>query len=351
MDPENNLIFCTLFDSNYLDKGLALYHSMKKHMDGFRLYIFAFDDKSEDVLRDMDLDGVIVVSLEEIMTAKLREIQKERTRAEFCWTCTPIVIEHVLIRYQEAVCTYIDADIYFFANPQNEIMQIKEHNCSVGITPHRFDESYLSVQEIFCHGKYCVQFNTFFHNSEGLNVLNDWKRNCLQWCYRRTEDGKFGDQKYVDSWKAKYSCIYESKNPGIGVAPWNLHLYPCDGKEQGRIRMRYQGVPFFVIFYHFEGMEYLDDGKVYLNLWRYDRVEINRKKALIYDEYFNELRDVRRKLRNQYGISFRHMQMGSVDFKKKRCSLQVFCKNRGVLAGFKEWYFFKINNLVKFEKE
>ena len=43
MNQQNNLIFCTLFDSNYLDKGLALYHSMRKYIGNFTLYIFTFD--------------------------------------------------------------------------------------------------------------------------------------------------------------------------------------------------------------------------------------------------------------------------------------------------------------------
>ena len=33
------MIFCTLFDSNYLDKGLALYESMKTNLAEFTLYI------------------------------------------------------------------------------------------------------------------------------------------------------------------------------------------------------------------------------------------------------------------------------------------------------------------------
>lgn len=43
----NDLIFCTLFDSNYLDRGIALYNSILRVMDSFKLYLFAFDEKSE----------------------------------------------------------------------------------------------------------------------------------------------------------------------------------------------------------------------------------------------------------------------------------------------------------------
>ena len=88
-------VFCTLFDSNYLDKGLALYWSMRKHIADFKLYIFAFDDKCYEVLSDLNLENVIVIPVGDIMTAELQKLQTERTRAEFCWTCTPVVIEYV----------------------------------------------------------------------------------------------------------------------------------------------------------------------------------------------------------------------------------------------------------------
>ena len=43
-------IYCTLFDSNYLDKGLVLYHSLCACEPDFRLYVFAFDERCREVL-------------------------------------------------------------------------------------------------------------------------------------------------------------------------------------------------------------------------------------------------------------------------------------------------------------
>lgn len=129
--------------------------------------------------------------------------------------------------------------------------------------PHRFEKNYLNVEQMFNNGKYCIQFNTFFNDDKGRTVLGDWKKDCLDWCYCRYEDGKYGDQKYPDRWKMKYSGVHEAENFGIGVAPWNLHLYSCVGTKDEKIWMRYREEVVPLVFYHFEGMKYLDDGRIF----------------------------------------------------------------------------------------
>ena len=50
------LNFCTLFDSNYLLKGLSLYESLVKQCKSdFHLYVFLFDDKSYDIMKKLNL--------------------------------------------------------------------------------------------------------------------------------------------------------------------------------------------------------------------------------------------------------------------------------------------------------
>lgn len=346
MTLQNKMVFCTLFDSNYLDKGLALIHSMKKYIKEYKLYVFAFDDRCFRVLSDMKMENVIIVPLENIMTDRLQQIKEERTCAEFCWTCTPVIIEHVLLKLGEKMCTYIDADIYFFADPCEVIQEILDHDCSVGLVCHGFERNYEYIAQILKVGKYCIQFNTFLNNKDGVEVLEEWKEDCLNWCYNRCEDGKLGDQKYPDKWRQKYSCVHESRNSGAGVAPWNLHLYSYLGKYNGKIWLKGEAGKFPLIFYHFEAIRYLPGGKTYLNLWRTGQPEVRTKMKMLYGAYFKEVDAIRAFLRKTYGITFEHMIVDENAYSKKKYSLKHFCGKYGLIEGAKIWRRFWRNNIV-----
>lgn len=77
--------------------------------------------------------------MKEFETPELLKVKTERTRAEYCWTCSSWSIKYVLEKYKEKVCTYIDADMMFFSNPQDVFDQMYARNCSIIIVPHRFE--------------------------------------------------------------------------------------------------------------------------------------------------------------------------------------------------------------------
>lgn len=338
MAVQENNIFCTLFDSNYLDKGLALYYSMRMRVQNFKLYIFAFDQKCYDILCDLHLQNVQLFSVMDIMTDELQEKKLKRTRAEFCWTCTSVIIEYVLLQCQEKICTYIDADIYFYGDPDTVIAEIIDDHCSVGLVAHGFERDYGYGNEIFHNGKYCVQFNTFINDKAGLLVLEEWKKECLEWCYSHYEDGRLGDQKYLDKWQLKYSGIHESKNLGAGVAPWNLHLYHYVGIKDGEIWFEYGGDKFPVIFYHYEGMKYLKGNKAYLNLWKPESKRMKSKVKILYGEYFKVVGLIRKYLSKTYGIFFDHMVISDDYYVEEKGSLRNFCRNYGIFDGIRHWW-------------
>ena len=88
--------FCTLFDSNYIDRGLALYRSLENVMDSFCLYIFCFDEKAFNILSEMSLKNAVLIREADILDEQLNKVKTERRRTEYCWTCTPAIIEYVL---------------------------------------------------------------------------------------------------------------------------------------------------------------------------------------------------------------------------------------------------------------
>ena len=90
-----------------------MYESLNDHSPDFNLYIFAFDDLTYEILLNLNLNNVTVVSNNEFETEELKEIKKARSKAEYCWTCTPSVISYVIEKYNVPDCTYLDSDLFF----------------------------------------------------------------------------------------------------------------------------------------------------------------------------------------------------------------------------------------------
>ena len=80
--------FCTLFDSFYLTRGVAMYNSLEECGTDFHLYIFAFDDVSFEILNQLNLKHATIISLKEFEDEKLLDVKPSRSKAEYCWTCT-----------------------------------------------------------------------------------------------------------------------------------------------------------------------------------------------------------------------------------------------------------------------
>jgi len=248
------LNFCTLFDSVYLSRGLAMYESLKVHCESFHLYIFAFDDKSLTVLKSLALENVTVISLKEFEDAELLKVKPTRSRAEYCWTCSSSTILYVLNHYNVESCTYIDSDLYFFSSPKILFDEMGDH--SIFITPHNYTPKYDQSKKT---GIYCVQFVAFKKNEQGLKALNWWRNACIEWCYNRIENGKFGDQKYLDDWTERFEGVHVCRNLGAGVAPWNMQQYDfhTNNNEIHGIE-KTTGKHFKLIFFHFHSLTFVN---------------------------------------------------------------------------------------------
>jgi hypothetical protein len=256
--------FCTLFNSFYLSRGLALYDSLLSQNIDFHLFIFSFDDACEDVIRRLNLSNATVIRLGEFETPELLSVKGGRTAAEYCWTCTPFTIWHCIHAYSLSHCTYVDADLLFFADPA--VLTDEMGDKSVLITEHRYsrqhDQSELS-------GIYCVQFVTFKNTSDGLTVLKWWMNACREWCYARFEDGKFGDQKYLDDWTTRFTGVHVLQHRGGGIAPWNATDYAYNIQSDSVYLTSQEGGEIPLVFYHFHDFRYCVDQSFRLTAEQY----------------------------------------------------------------------------------
>lgn len=288
---------CTLFDSNYLSRGLALYSSLRHVAIKFHLYVVAFDKECYDYLQQTALPDLTVISLLDFEDKALLEIKSSRSAAEYCWTCTPSVILYCLEKYNLPSCTYIDADMIFYNDPQLLLNEMSSN--SVLICEHRYTRDY-DVSDT--HGTYCVQFMCFKNTNDGLIALRWWRERCLEWCYARLEDGKFGDQKYLDDWLKRFNGIHVLRHLGGGVAPWNVQQYEFyNDKEKIYLRSKIDNIEYPVIFFHFHGLKFYTNGFVSFCGAIY---ELNSKvKEIFYVPYIKNLLQIENDLKKE-SISF-----------------------------------------------
>lgn len=280
-----------------------MYESLIDHTSDFHLCIFAFDDFTYDILKKLNLSKVTVVSLEEFETAELKKVKEDRSKAEYCWTCTPSVILYVLENYKVPDCTYIDSDLFFYSDPSLLILEMVEHNKGVMITEHRF--SFLpGLYEKNRAGRFCVQFMTFLNQDKSLKVLDKWRRQCITWCYARHEDGKFGDQKYLEEWPTTYDNIHILQHQGGGVAPWNHSQYCFNivgNLLNGRVKKT--GYDFKVVFFHFQYVKFIGNGTFDVGWY----ILPSLVKKLFYTPYLMKIIEIENRLQDmniKYTIGF-----------------------------------------------
>lgn len=281
--------FCTLFDSKYLSRGLALYYSLEKVCRDFHLYIFAFDDQTCEILNKLRLTHATIISLDQFEDKDLLSVKSGRTIAEYCWTATPSTIYYVIKNFNVASCTYVDADVYFYSSPKIIFDEFADN--SILITEHRFSYEYRKEEKL--SGKYCVQFITFRNDKFGLEALTWWKDQCIIWCYNRVEDGKFGDQMYLNDWTTRFRKVHVLQHLGGGLAGWNISQY-----EFFKDRENFYGIEkksksrFDILFYHFHYLKYYTNGKLQLG----PRIISESAKEYFYKPYLKELDEIKQKI-------------------------------------------------------
>ena len=168
--------------------------------------------------------------------------------------------------------TYLDADVWFRKDPKSIFNEFEKSNKSILITDHhyapQFDQSKTS-------GQYCVQFIIFVRNNSEL-VRSSWESQCRDWCYAYHEEGKFGDQKYLENWPSNFeNDVHVLKNQTAILASWNATRFPYSN----------------AIIWHFHGVTIARQGKKIVVDYGYHPIP-DVAIENVFDEYTKDLERV-----------------------------------------------------------
>ncbi len=265
--------YVTLFDSTFLPMGMALHDSLMTHGQPFHLWIICMDELVEKQLARLALPRVTPLPLSAVETPELLAVKQGRSRGEYCWTITPFTFQALFDR-DESIrrVTYLDTDLFFFAPPRILLREFEASGKDVLITEHAYApryEFYLNLS-----GRFCVQFLTFKRTPGARKVMEWWQARCLEWCFERHEEGKFGDQKYLDAWPGLFPHeVHILQQTEKTLAPWNLlHFEKLHGDLDP-------------VFYHFQRFRIIGPNEARL----YGGYEIGPLGMKLYDSYLEAI--------------------------------------------------------------
>ncbi len=273
----NSYYFATLFDKNYLSRGLALYNSLTKYLKSINFFVLCLDEECKIFLNN-NYPEITTFLLEDIekYEPQLLNIKPQRNKAEYIFTLSPILPLYIFNFFPEIpFITTLDADIFFYSSPEDILKKMEDH--SILITPHNFtveNEHYKGC------GIYNVSLQAFKRDANGLECLKWWKEKCLDWCFDIPESSRFADQKYLDEFESRFDNVYVQNIEGAGLAPWNINKYNLIDRA-GQLYI--QNHP--VIYYHFHGFRTYNKNYLLTLLNHYKVVNVQHNLIKMYKDY------------------------------------------------------------------
>lgn len=233
---------CTNFYANYLYHCLPQYYSLEKTSKNFTWWVLCMDTDIYKIIKKLKLKYAQPINLSDVENKNLLKVKKNRNKGEYSWTLKSAFINYLFQEKKLKSVLYLDGDIFFFNDVKYVFEEVK--NKSIAISPHRFPEKLVGREKetgVFNAGVIYLK-----NDAEGIKALERWRQQCLNWCYWKLENGKLGDQMYLNEWPKLYKNLLQFSHKGINLAPWNISECKISMKKN-KLYIDDQ----LLIFYHF----------------------------------------------------------------------------------------------------
>lgn len=277
----------TSTDANYLHKTIAFYLSLCKVHQNFILHLFCFDDIAYKIFKELGYKNIVIYNPSDFETLELKKVKASKIkRYEYYWACNPFLTRKVLLEQDTDFVSSCDCDLLFFKSPEEIFEELSD--ADVLIQPNNFSSQFSTDSAKV--GYYCTSFQCFRKNNNSIKILNWWHKKTMKWCSSKFEEGKFGEQKYLDDWRTRFKRVREIVNIGTNVAPWNVQKLDISIQD-GRFLINHK---YPLIYYHFHSFRMnLTNYQYIITGDRHNNYPISSNvRKLIYEPYTQILKKV-----------------------------------------------------------
>lgn len=328
--------YATYFDGNFLDRGLALYESLRSQSrTPFKLQVLCLDEDSHAALSRLRAQNparyseLIPHALAELETAdpQLLQAKGNRSRIEYYFTLTPAWCLWLIQNQDINRLAYIDADLYFTDRP--EILFDIMGAAPAAVIEHRYPAARAHLAQRY--GRFNVGWVGFQRMSAAIACLKRWREQCLDWCSDQPGDAGFADQKYLDDWPQTVPGLCVIDHAGANLAPWNLERHHITARGQHII---VDDLP--LLFFHFHRLRRLGPGRYETDYDGYGRIA-RSVAQILYPRYLVALEDARIVLQglgfapegyltrfSVYGLSLKVLALRAMAFLRRIRGERVF---------------------------
>ncbi len=250
--------YCTVYSKEYVYMGLILYNSLLKYDQDFYLYIFFMDDEALEIMKSMNLERAVLISLKDVEAEdqELSYTKNSRTDKEYSWTIKGSAMLYLLKHMADLEhIVWLDGDLKFLSDPQPIFDEFEK--CSILLTEEKYTGPYEYLSKIY--GVYQLGFIGFKRDENAIECLKWYRERLLEWCYENPDEGKWSDQRYAVDWPVRYKNVGIVQNLGVNLTPFILYRFQQEGKCL--VHRMEDGVytdDTKIIFFHYYGFKYYD---------------------------------------------------------------------------------------------
>lgn len=317
---QTHMIICTVADSKYLLKGLAMVKSLGLPGDMRVMWLcpdLGLNGTYRELLNIAPHYGIMPVPAKALVEADPileKAINNPASSygdaySQWCWTLTPYFINFCLKKYcyQGELVFYVDSDIYFMEHFMLMANSLNDAGKSIMIHSHRSCTREKYDVKTNTAGYYNVGVMAFRKDPVGIGASSWWKEVMLNPGNQYAAAyGTCGDQKYLDLFPALFGtenilAFDEGDTPIAHGAPWNATEYKyLAGASSFPVQHIQTGRHEIIHFWHFSHFNCSFEANTWTSSHNGEWAPEKEHPYVrdLYQQYYEELKRIHLQLKN-----------------------------------------------------